>query len=127
MLSQLISLRNSLQPHSTSNNDAVQFNYLFWTDLEKTAKKERAKALTTVQKASKHPEKAGIILRGAMFETELTQSEPRRTFDKEVFIDLIVEKYGETIPKHELRELATKAVVEGNRSNTFTTRRKDDE
>lgn len=120
MLHDLIQIRNKLQPHSSSNSDSLQFDYNFWSDLEKIAKKHReaAKANLLILAGAKAT-KPGIIVRGVMFETTLKQTAPIRTFDKEVFIDHIVTNFPD-VPRHSLRELATKSLVDGEPRRTYT-------
>ena len=119
MLHELRQIRDRLQPKSTNNLDALQFNYLFWSDVEKIAKKERGLALDNIKIASKTPTSPGVVLRGLLYKTTLKQTNPRRTFDKDLFIDLLCDAYPE-IPRHTLREIATKAVEDGSVSNTYT-------
>lgn len=119
MLNEIISIRNKKQPTGGSNTDVVQFDYKFWTELEKIAKKEREKALQAVKNLSDKPDTAGVILASQVFRTVLRVSEPFKTFDKEVFIDEIIKRHPE-VPKHSLREAATAAVVDGIRRKTYT-------
>lgn len=124
ILQSLLSLRNDVQPKSSNNLDSVQFDYHFWTDLEKVVKKQREKAKDALLKIAKKPEKIGIIINGGLYNTWHKASNPRRTFDKDVFIELVVKEFPE-IPRWQLVELATRAVVDGAVSHTYTVEAKD--
>lgn len=125
MLTKLIHLRNELQPKSMSNTDALQFDYKFWTELEKTAKKSRDNALSVLKSACDDPNSPGIILKSARFITILKKSSPIKAFDKEVFIEEIIKRCP-SIPRHVLREAATAAVVETAPRSTYSVEDNDD-
>lgn len=119
MLNDLLKLRNSKQPKSLSNTDTLQYDYKFWSEIDSLTTKHRKAALEILKSASEKPDVPGIILASQKFKTTLKQSEPIKSFDKEVFIDLLLKKYPE-ISRATLRELATEAVVAGNRRNSYT-------
>lgn len=128
MLNDLIKIRNQHQPHSKNNNDALQYDYHFWTEVEKTGRAKRAKSLDVLKSACKSPDTPGVIIRGSLYETSLEQTAPYRKFSKELFIELILEAFPE-VPKHKLRELATEAVVDDSPRKTYKVRgveKKDD-
>lgn len=120
MLSNILAVRNELQPKSSNNVDSVQFDYHFWTDLEKLAKKQRDKAKDALLKVAKNPDKVGVIIRGGLYDTEHKASNPRRVFDKDVFIDLIMKEFPDIISRWQLVELATRSVVDGAVSHSYT-------
>lgn len=115
MLNDLIALRNKLQPKGFGNTDVLQHDYKFWTEMEKLSKKQREKSLEVLKDAAGFKDgetKPGIIMKSVKYSTEFKQTNPVKTFDKEIFMDSIIAKYPE-IPRHVLRELATGAVVDG--------------
>lgn len=120
MISNIIAVRNQLQPKLEANSDILQFDYKFWTELESIAKKQRAAALKQVIAAGEDITTSGTVVRGKAFVTTLDVSKPVQTFDKDVFIDLIAAKHPE-VPRHSLRELATAAVVNGSPRKTYRT------
>lgn len=126
MLNDLIKLRNSKQPTASGNTDVIQFDYLFWTELEKIGKKNRAKALDAVRDASEKPDKPGTILASQRYKTVLKVGSPPQVFDKEVFIDEILKRCPE-VSRVVLRECATAAVVDGTPRRTYTVEDMSDE
>jgi hypothetical protein len=125
MLNELIKLRNSKQPPSLNNVDAILFDYKFWTELESLTKKHRSLALDTLKSACVDAEQPGIILTGKRFFAFLKLSKPIRAFDKEVFIEKLLEKLP-NIPKHVIRECATEAVVETTPRKTYSVEDNDE-
>lgn len=124
MLPEIIKVRDRLAPKSSSNIDPTLFNYKFWTDLEKLSKKHRTLALDAAQKLSDDASKVGTIVSGGRFILTHSVSNPISAFDKEVFIEKILEKYP-SVSRHELRELATASVVEGSRRHTYSVEEKE--
>ena len=124
ILQALLTVRNDVQPKSSNNLDSVQFDYHFWTDLEKVVKRQREQAKAALLKCAKNPDKIGVIIRGGLYNTEHKATNPRRTFDKDVYIDLLAKKFPE-ISRWELVALATEAVVDGTVSHTYTVVAKD--
>lgn len=119
MLNKLLRIRNELQPKSMSNVDALQFDYKFWTELERTAKKSRDASLSVLKSACENPNEPGIILKSDRFITILKRTAPVKQFDKEVFIEEIIKRCPE-IPRHVLRECATASVVETTPRSTYS-------
>lgn len=124
ILQALLAVRNDVQPKSSNNVDSVQFDYHFWTDIEKVAKKQREISRAALLKVAKNPDKVGVIIRGGLFNTEHKASNPRRVFDKDVFIELVVKEFPE-IARWQLVELATRAVVDGSVSHSYVVVAKD--
>lgn len=121
MLNDLIALRNKLQPKGFGNTDVVQFDYKYWTDVEKIAKKNRDAALATLKNVADFLDgetRPGVIISSVKYKTEFKETAPVKGFDKEVFMDKIIQKFPE-IQRHVLRELATASVVDGSTRKSF--------
>jgi hypothetical protein len=120
MLNELKALLDKIRPRFKSNIDPDLYDYDFWTKTEKTAKKEREKAL---EKALKHRKETditeGTVVNGMMYSLELKITQTSK-FDKEVFIEKLLEKYGKTLNRVELRELATASVVPAGDRKAFS-------
>jgi len=125
MRPEIIALRNKLQPKYENNTDPLIFDYRFWTELEKLAKKEREAALDRAKAFSSDPEKEGLVIKGKALRLMLKISSPPKAFDKETFMNTISEQF--KIEKHKLREIATASVAEGTPRKSYTVEDREDD
>lgn len=101
-----------------SNVDGIIYDYSFYTDLEKLAKKSREEHLKKALAAGGNkPLVDGIVADGNRLAIELVIGVMSR-FDKELFISKILTAFPE-IPSFRLRELATEAVVRDGERKVF--------
>ena len=122
--SDLTRLADSLQPHFTSNQvDPMLYRLAFWTEAERIAKRERGELTTVVTSEylsddeSSYPIGAKKLVAGNALELMVNISKPRETFDRDAFIDLVVQHCN--IERHVLVGLAVQAMKTGNRIKTF--------
>ena len=116
---------DKLRPKYENNTDPLIFDYDFFTELEKYAKKERADKLHAVIKDPESLRESGRIVRGKAWALDL-KVDPTNSFDKEVFIDNIIEHYKDKVSRPILREIAGKSLKSGERKSFKAVNREDE-
>ena len=123
MLSEIVALRNKRQPTGGTNTDVIQYDYKFWTELEKLAKTNRDTSKEKLKSVCEDPEKPGVILRGNIYVTELKATKPVMGFNFEEFLNLLYTEFPDLKGSRAIiRELSVKAVIPGNPRLTYTTK-----
>lgn len=115
-------LIDKLRPKYENNTDPLIFDYDFYTNLEKHAKKERENALNRL--IADKPVEEGRIVKGKMWALDLKIT-PMNLFDKETFIDKILQKY-KNVERHVLRELAGVSLKSSERKYYTAVNREDE-
>jgi hypothetical protein len=106
-------LIDNLRPKFEGNLDPLIWDYNFYTELEKLAKKERQATLDMIMRDREIKE--GRVARGKQWALDL-KIVLMNVFDKELFIENLIKRFGvEKLPRHELREIATTSVVQQER------------
>lgn len=114
----VVKLRNQLQPTTSNNSDPALFDYLFFTDLEKLAKKERTKSKDHLKAMYQWADDfAGVVTETTAFILNRKLGKGATSFDKDAFIEAVANQW--KIPKHELIMLASKTTKTGNPRETL--------
>lgn len=116
---------DKLRPKYENNTDPLIFDYDFFTELEKYAKKERADKLNAIVKDPESLHESGRVVRGSAWALDL-KVDQTNSFDKEVFIDNILTHYKDKVSRPILRELAGKSTKPGERKSFKAVNREDE-
>jgi len=109
----VVALRNQQQPQLNDDENITLFDYLFYTELEKLAKREREKAKKRcIDIANKPDDVEGVLFETHRYRLSLSIARPSEKFDLDTFLNSLVETYPD-IMKHQVREIAAASVVPG--------------